>query len=1078
MVIPSITEDATIGRIIERLQGGRGVLGISGLWGSSAPMVSAALQALTLRPLFYLTAHLDEADEILDDLETFSGRHAELLPAWEAVPGEGSASGEIHGERLRLCARLREEVCEMVVAPVQALVQPVPNVDVLKANTLRLAAGDRIDPDEIVAWLVDREFERLERVESPGDFARRGDILDVFAPGREDPVRLEFLDDRLEAIREFDLSTQRSIRTLDALSLAAMPWHERLAAEAATTILSYLPDDALIVVDRPDDVQEVARTFWERLDRSDRLFEPDSALRQLGAFTQLHLTRLGAAVGAAADVFHFPVQSLTRFEGRTEDAVLELLAASQDHRVVVFCHNDGERSRLHELIIEHGGRMPESVELVIGDVHRGFEWTPARTIVVPHHEIFHRKPARRLRRSYASRPIESALDLVPGDLVVHVVHGIARFRGMQTMRKGDSKKSVEFMTLEFADDATLHVPTSQIDLVQKYVGAAGMKPALSKLGGTRWTKTKERVAEAVSELADSLLRVQAARRHHEGIAYPADTRWQHEFEESFPYEDTEDQVTVSGEIKGDLTRPRPMDRLVCGDVGYGKTELAIRAAFKVVEYGKQVAILVPTTVLAEQHYRTCTERLADYPFIIGCLSRFRSAKDQKKLVEAARKGQIDILIGTHRLLSKDVRFADLGLVVIDEEQRFGVEHKERLKQMRATIDVLTLSATPIPRTLHMALVGLRDISALQTPPMDRRSIATRVADFNAEMVRSAILREMNRAGQVYFIHNIVRSIHPVADRIRKLVPEAKVIVGHGQMKEGELERVMQAFLDRKADVLVATTIVESGIDIPNVNTIFINNADRFGLADLHQLRGRVGRSAVRGYCYFLLPSDRPVTPKAAKRLKAIEEFSDLGAGFRIAMRDLEIRGAGNLLGAEQSGHIAAVGYELYCQLLENAVRRSQGKEELRAAPVHLELNIAAHIPRSYIAAERTRIEIYRRLVACRTPADVEQLDQDLRDAFGKYPPAVRRLLQLAEIRVLAAQWRIKSIVLDGPDIVFSIVDLKLVQDLFTDRPGTVRMPDAHTIHWRLPPSYHEPPTLIATLRKLLSAAVPRTPARV
>jgi len=1068
MVVPSITEDAVFGRCVERLRSGGGVLGVSGLWGSCAPMVAAALHRVTGRALLYVTAHLDEADEILDDLETFSGERAAHLPAWETLPGEGSASGEIHGERLRLCATMRETGVPMLVAPVQALMQPVPNPAVLNANTINFCGGERRDPDEIVDWLIEREFERLERVETPGDFARRGDIIDIYAPGREDPVRLEFFDDRLDALREFDVSTQRSIRTLDRLSLAATPWHQRLDSADATTLLSYLPDNTLIVVDRPDDVQEVGRTFWTRLNRSDQLVEPDALLRGFTAFTQIHLTRLGAAVGSPHDVFHFPVQSLARFEGRTDDAVRELIAASDDHRTIVYCHNDGERSRLRELIVEHTGVMPPSIELLIGDVHRGFEWTPARTIVVGHHEIFHRLPARRLRRSHASRPIDSALDLSPGDLVVHVIHGIARFRGMKTMKKGDSNKSVEFMTLEFADKAALHVPATQIDLVQKYIGAAGVRPALSKLGGTRWTKTKDRVEDAVSELADSLLRVQAARRQHEGIAYPADTNWQREFDESFMYEDTEDQVIVSRDVKDDMSRPRPMDRLICGDVGYGKTELAIRAAFKVVEYGKQVAVLVPTTVLAEQHNRTFGERLAEYPFIVGCLSRFRSTKEQKKLIDSAKKGQIDILIGTHRLLSKDVGFADLGLVIVDEEQRFGVEHKERLKQMRSTVDVLTLSATPIPRTLHMALVGLRDISSLQTPPMDRRSIASRVANFNGDMIRSAVLRELNRGGQVYFVHNIVRSIRTMADRVRAMVPEAKVIVGHGQMKEGELERVMVDFLHRRADVLVATTIIESGLDIPNVNTIFINNADRFGLADLHQLRGRVGRSANRGYCYFMLPADRPVTPKAAKRLKAIEEFSDLGAGFRIAMRDLEIRGAGNLLGAEQSGHIAAVGYELYCQLLERAVRQSQGKPDLRIAPVHLELDIPAHIPKSYIPAERTRIEIYRRIVASRTPGDVEQLERDLKDAFGKYPPAVGRMLELAEIRVLAAQWRIKSITLDGPDIVFSIEDLKRVQDLFADSPGTVRMPDPKTLHWRLPPRYLEPLTLLATLRRILA----------
>ncbi len=1068
MVIPSVTDEPDFRHLIDRLDGPRGIIEITGLWGSSAPLVCASLANATQSPLLYVTAHLDEADEVQDDLETFAGRSVKLLPAWEALPGEGSAGGEIHGDRLRLCSELRTPGREIIVAPIQAILQPVPTSSTLDANTLRLAPGHRLTPEHFVDWLVQRGFERLDRVESPGDFARRGDIIDVFPPSQDNPVRLEFFDDTVEAIREIDLSTQRSTGSLKSWYLPAIPINDRLEIELSATFLSYLPADTIIVLDRAGDVQEAAQTFFKRVKQPDRLVEPASLFRAMSDFHQLHVTRVGGSSSAPGDTHSFHVGSLTRFEGRTEGAVDELCRAADDHRIVVYCHADGERTRLRELIVEYNGAIPDSVEFVTGIVHHGFEWLPSRTIVVPHHEIFHRQPPRKLRRTHAMRPIESALELVPGDYVVHVVHGIARFRGMRTIKKGESNKSGEFMTLEFADRAALHVPTTQVDLVQKYIGAGGIKPTLTKLGGSRWAKTKDKVADAVSELAESLLRVQAARAEHEGVAYPADTAWQREFEESFPYEDTEDQTTVSAEVKSDLCRRRPMDRLICGDVGYGKTELAIRAAFKVVEYGKQVAVLVPTTVLAEQHFRTFSERLADYPFTVGCLSRFRSGAEQKKLIERVKKGQVDVLIGTHRLLSKDVGFADLGLVIVDEEQRFGVEHKERLKYMRETVDVLTMSATPIPRTLHMSMVGLRDISSLQSPPMDRRAIATRVCSFSGDVIRSAIVRELNRDGQVYFIHNIVRSIESIADRVRLLVPEARVIVGHGQMREGQLEKVMHAFVNRKADILVATTIIESGIDIPSVNTIFINNADRFGLADLHQLRGRVGRSTHRGYCYFLLSADRPVLPKAAKRLKAIEEFSDLGAGFRIAMRDLEIRGAGNLLGPEQSGNIAAVGYEMYCQLLERTVRRLRGDPDTAPLPVHLELDIAAHIPRSYISAERTRIDVYRRIAACATATDVEQMETDLRDAFGKYPAAVQRLIELAEIRVLAAAWGIRSIIMHKPDLVFAVPNLKCVDALFSQAPGSVRAPDGQTIHWRLPPNYLESGTLLATLRQLLS----------
>ena len=496
----------------------------------------------------------------------------------------------------------------------------------------------------------------------------------------------------------------------------------------------------------------------------------------------------------------------------------------------------------------------------------------------------------------------------------------------------------------------------------------------------------------------------------------------------------------------------------------------MRAAFKIMEFGRQVAVLVPTTVLAEQHYETFRERMAGYPFEIGCLSRFRNPSEQKRIIDLARRGQIDVVIGTHRLLSKDVGFADLGLIIIDEEQRFGVEHKERLKSMRQTVDVLTMTATPIPRTLHMSLMGIRDISSLQTPPVDRRAIATEVRPFDKRLIRDAILRELNRDGQVYFVHNFVRSIAGVADAIKQIVPEARVVFGHGQMKDTELEQVMHRFSRRDADVLVATTIIESGIDIPSVNTIFINRAERFGLADLHQLRGRVGRSSRRAYCYLLLSPDRPVTGKAAKRLKTIEEFSELGAGFRIAMRDLEIRGAGNLLGREQSGHIAAVGYDLYCRLLNQSVRRLKGEPADTAAAVNVDLDVVAHIPPHYIQSERSRIEIYRRIVACRTTGDLEQLERDLVDAFGAIPGPVQRLLELSEIRVYGRAFGVTSIRLRPPDVVFTVDSLAAVEPLFADAPGTARTPDPRTVHLRLPPKYMEEPTLVTVLRHMFARA--------
>ncbi len=1037
-------------------------------------MVAAIAAADSPRTILFVTAHPEEAEDARDDVELFLGRDSELFPAWEALPGEGAGSTEIEAERLRLCAALQtNQLGLFLVAPIQALMQPVPVPSLVRSNTLALTslnAGTAIPPDKLLIWCVDRGFDRLDMVESPGDVAQRGDLVDLFALGETAPYRIQFYDDRIESIRRFDVGSQRSIETLDAITITAMPKLDGADNSPSATFLQFLPKDAVVILDGPREIQELGATLHKRLG-DNRIIDVRAILADVANFTRLHLSRFGAAAIDDEDTFDFAVASLARFEGGSAQSVTELIERSADHTVYVLCENEGERQRLAEMLTEQAPDAAARIHLELGSIHRGFDWTASRTLVVAHHELFHRmRPKRRIRRIESGRTLDSWTDLRPGEYVVHVLHGIAVYRGLQKMRKGVGGQQEEFLTLEFDEGSVIHVPCSQIDLVQKYIGAGGRKPQLSKLGGKRWSNTKDKVAESVSDLAEALLRIQAARAEASGTAYPPETQWQREFEAAFLYEETEDQIIVAKEIHDDLTQPRPMDRLVCGDVGYGKTELAMRAAFKVVEYGKQVAVLVPTTVLAEQHFKTFSERMADYPFSIGSLSRFRSPAEQRELIQRIKKGQVDIVIGTHRLLSKDIAFANLGLVVIDEEQRFGVEHKERLRLARESVDVLTLTATPIPRTLHMSLVGIRDISSLQTPPVDRRAIATQIRPFDENLIRGAILREMNRDGQVYFIHNFVHSIAAMTDTIRKIVPEARVIYGHGQMKDDELEDVMHKFLNREADVLVATTIIESGIDIPSVNTIFINRADRFGLADLHQLRGRVGRSSHRAYCYLLLSPDRPVLGKAAKRLKAIEEFSELGAGFRIAMRDLEIRGAGNLLGREQSGHIAAVGYEMYCRLLEQTVRRLKNEPDPTPPTVHIDLDVAAMIPGSYITSDRARIEMYRRVVSCRVPEDLERLEKDLIDAFGPIPKPMQRLLELAELRVLARRFGITSISLQPPDVIFLIESVAVSQPAFVGAPGSVRMPDAKTIHLRLPPAYLESATLVPVLRRMFQKA--------
>jgi transcription-repair coupling factor (superfamily II helicase) len=675
-----------------------------------------------------------------------------------------------------------------------------------------------------------------------------------------------------------------------------------------------------------------------------------------------------------------------------------------------------------------------------------------------------------MKKTVAARAIDSFLDLQVGDYVVHIAHGIAKFTGVHVAEKDGH--SEEYLTLRFAD-SSMHVPVSRINLIQKYVGGFNGHPQLSKVGSGSWEKQKEKVSEAVMDMAAELLEVQAARRGTPGIAYPADTTWQTEFEAEFPYTPTPDQVSGAEEIKRDMQQPRPMDRLLCGDVGYGKTELAMRAAFKAVEHGKQVAVLVPTTVLAEQHERSFRNRFADYPFTIESISRFKTGKEAKNLLAQLSRGEIDIIIGTHRLLSQDVKFADLGLVVIDEEQRFGVTHKERLKQFRATVDVLTMSATPIPRTLHMGMVGLRDITSLTTPPQDRRAIVTEVCAYDENRVKLAIQRELAREGQVYYVHNRIEDIHEVAAKINAMVPDARIVVGHGQMSEEELEDVMLRFIRHDADILVSTTIIESGLDIPNANTMLIDHADQFGLSQLHQLRGRVGRYKHRAYCYLLLPADRPITPIAAKRLKAIEEYSHLGAGFKIAMRDLEIRGAGNILGPEQSGHIASVGYELYCQLLDEAVQQLKTGSKPTRPEAHIEIGISSHIPRTYIASDKQRMELYRRISRCTSIEEIQALIADMTDAFGEAPRQVTVLTALTELRLLSSHFGIESIVKKDPDLVLKVIDAHKAGFCLTGAPGRLTVVSDREVYLRMPPTFMESEAALLTLRNLMRKAYDR-----
>ena len=1080
----------------------------SGLWGSSVSAVVAALRAQLRRPVMLICGHLDEADDLADDIELFASARPEVLPALELGGSMGHLSEEQVANRFALVARYAAHVPQdnLLVAPIQSLMQPVPSRQQMKELMLTLKVGDAMEPEKLIVWLAEHGYNRLEQVEVPGDFAVRGGIIDIYLPGEFEAagdqvgltVRLDFFGDQLESMKRFDLDTMGSLEAVDSLRIVDIKG-QLPEASGSVSLFHYMPEETIVVLWAPMEIAEQAKSYLDRLPDAKGIYPLQAVLTLSRDFTRLELSQFDQGTTAIDSLIggkevpqvHLPIHSLQRFETEAKKAVAELAEMSASHDITIFCENAGESQRFSELLEQAQPGLSKKIATPIGYLHRGFVWDEtepsekeapsapqsksefARPIaLLGHHELFHRyEQRRRVKKVIASRPVDSFLDLKDGDYVVHVAHGIARFMGMKTISKDG--QSDEYLTLRFAENATLHVPAARINLIQKYIGNFSGHPQLSRLGSGAWEKQKAKVAEAVMDMAAELLDIQAARAAEPGLAYPPDTEWQREFEAEFPYEPTPDQVTSSEEIKADMAKPRPMDRLLCGDVGYGKTELAMRAAFKACEFGKQVAVLVPTTVLAEQHYRSFRERMVNYPFEIASISRFKTAREQKEIIKRAAAGEIDILIGTHRLLSKDIKFSDLGMVVVDEEQRFGVTHKERLKQMRKTVDVLTMSATPIPRTLHMSMLGLRDISSLTTAPQDRRSVVTEVMSYDKQRIKTAILRELNREGQVYFVHNRVHNILEVAEEIQNLAPDARILVGHGQMGEGELEEVMLKFIRHEADVLVCTTIIESGLDIPNANTIIINNADRFGLSELHQLRGRVGRWKHRAYCYLLLPADRPVTPIASKRLKAIEEYSHLGAGFKIAMRDLELRGAGNILGPEQSGHIASVGYEMYCQLLEEATRQLKNEAKATLPEAHLDIGLSAFIPKQYIPGDRQRMDIYRRLTRCSSVDMLQMLEQDMKDAFGEPPRQTVLLFAMMEVRLLAGVFGISSIIKKDPDIVLTVSDALKAQNALVGAPGTLRVIDEKTVYLRMPAVFMEADTVLMTLKNLLRGAYER-----
>jgi len=1034
-------------------------LALAGLTPTAKALYLVLLWQLTERPLLVVTDGNQSAETLLELTETFFdlliGRpevgRPQLLPALDVLPGQNlSPHTEISEQRAIGLWRMTAAKVPITIAPVGSALLRIHKGNYYRRLAVELRVGEELPLETIEAHLISIGYEKREPVEMTGEYSIRGGILDVFPAENARPLRIEFFGDEIESIRRFDVESQRSVMKLtevEVLPLAEQPriganypgWEFAAALEdrREQTLLD-LEAGALIVLDEPEQIRSAAERLWKRLDQIE-----DSA--ELASASFLHWEDLETHLAARRQVNfreldlnpetpHVATRPAMAFHGSMQVAVAETKnMVEQGYRVALFAPSNGELERLADILREYSvpfqlGLAPNEAAspylaeraylagpvahtyLIKGLVRRGAIFPDSSIAFIGSEDLF--DPSDLIARPGITKSQLSAFaadlaDLKPGDFVVHTTHGVGRFLGLREIVQGEQKG--DFMLLEYAGDSKLYVPLTRMDLVEKYRGGGESGPPLDRLGGATWTQRKTKVKAKMRDMADELLKLYAQRRVAEGYSFSKDSNWQREFEDAFEFAATKDQISAAKEIKRDMESPHPMDRLLCGDVGFGKTEIAMRAAFKALGDGKQVAVLAPTTVLAFQHFESFKRRFAAFPVRIAMFSRFVSKKELAVSVEELAQGKIDIAIGTHRLLSKDIEFRDLGLLVFDEEQRFGVRHKERLKQMRQNVDVLTMSATPIPRTLHMSMLGIRDMSVIETPPKDRLAIQTVVAHFDDKLIRTAIEQEMSRGGQVYFVHNRVDSIYMRAASILELVPNARIGVGHGQMGEDELERVLLGFMRHEYDVFVCTTIVENGLDIPLANTIIIENAERYGLSEMYQLRGRVGRSNRRAYAYLLVPADSELSEIARKRLAALREFSDLGAGFKIAALDLELRGAGNLLGGEQHGHIAAVGFDMYLKMLDETVQELKGQETPLEVHSALNLGLDIRIPPEYIADEHQRLRAYKRIADAKDSEQAATFRAELADRYGPTPEAVGTLFAFALLKTAAEKLGVEAI---------------------------------------------------------------------
>ncbi len=1071
----------------------RAGLGAAGpIWGLSPAAKGFAVAAAAADAVVVVIVPTDgDVEQMTADVRFFLGGLAGLsddelrrrvlpFPSHEVDPYRGLAPHfDVAAARARALYGLATGSVRVVVAAAAALLPRLSPPDRLRAAGTSLEIGALLEPPDLGDLLADAGFRPEDPVDAHGEFCRRGGVVDFFPAGDDQPIRAEFAGDSLESLRRFDPATQRSIRSIDRAEILPLrelfeldPDQETPGLEADRS--AWLPDflqripGYRIYLSEADEsratigkrIEQAAAGFADAVARGDEVVPPARLFAEWPAVdgwlqSAARLEQLWEDQHTVPAVRHVSAQPVMEFHGRVADWVAEIIGVrKRGETALLVAGTPGRAERVIELLAEyevtalavdqaddiHGAALL----VATGQLTRGFRLPDAGLLIFAEPDVFDEQRRVRQRRTGPARSFLSDFrDLKIGDHVVHVDHGVGKFVGLKQIPVG--LEHHEFMELRYAGQDKLFVPVQQLDLLQKYTGTA--KATLHRLGGTSWARTKTKVRSAMRDMAEELLKLYAARKSVSGHAFSPDTHWHREFDDAFEYELTPDQETAIADIRRDMESRSPMDRLLCGDVGYGKTEVAMRAAFKAVMDGKQVGLLAPTTVLAFQHYKTVTDRFAAFPVRTDLVSRFRTRTEQKQTLEDLAAGKVDIIVGTHRLLSKDVRFRDLGLLVVDEEQRFGVAHKERIKQLRHRVDVLTMTATPIPRTLNMSLVGIRDMSVIETPPKDRQSIQTNVVRFDHQVIGRAIRTELERGGQVYFLHSRVTSIYAMGDFLARLLPEARLAVAHGQMREKDLEQCMVDFVQRKFDVLLATTIIENGLDIPNANTIIVNHAERFGLAQLYQLRGRVGRSDRRAYAYLLVPPEETLSPVARKRLAAIREFSDLGSGFRIAALDLEIRGAGNLLGGEQSGHIESVGFDLYVKLLEQTVLELKGEEVADSVRAMVNLDVELRIDESYVPDMTQRLMVYRRVAAARTEKDLTVVLDELCDRYGPIPPSVATLADYGRIRLLADRLGVETIDRKGHVLVIkfgatTLVDATRLVQFVERRPDTRLKPPA------------------------------------